>query len=269
MAVERDTRGLPLADEQRFNCYPATPFPSISWIFEGELHLAADRPAVAQGRLGRPLLRVVFAGPHRRPVASWSPGAVHALTVSFYPEALGRVLDIPLERCLDVILPLEAVMSGAALTCLLNIERGPEPFSRVQSIVSTWPSGRPVEPSGVDVRAWLFMICARAALSPDGEGARQVQRRIKGWTGQSRRDLQLYERVEAAALHGLAGERETPPDLAAAAIDAGFSDQSHLGREVLRMKALSSPRWRCAAARGARILVRRQMRLRAVPKLAL
>lgn len=138
-----------------------------------------------------------------------------------------------------------------------------------RAIVSPWPSGRPVEPSGVDMRAWLFMICARAASSPDGEGARQVQRRIKAWTGQSRRDLQLYERVEAAALHGLAGERETPPDLAAAAIDAGFSDQSHLGREVLRMKALSSPRWRCAAARGARILVRRQMRLRAVPKLAL
>lgn len=242
MAVERDTRGLPLADEQRFNCYPATPFPSISWIFEGELHMAAERPAVAQGRLGRPLPRVVFAGPHRRPVTSWSPGAVHALTVSFYPEALGRLLDIPLERCLDVILPLEAVMSGAALTCLLNIERGPEPFSRVQSIVSSWPSGRPVEPSGVDIRAWLSMICARAASSPDGEGARQVQRRIKGWTGQSRRDLQLYERVEAAALHGLAGERETAPDLAAAAIDAGFSDQSHLGREVRRVTGLSPRR---------------------------
>lgn len=118
------------------------------------------------------------------------------------------------------------------------------------------------------MRAWLFMSCARGVVSRWG-GRAPGARRIKAWTGQSRRDLQLYERVEAAALHGLAGERETPPDLAAAAIDAGFSDQSHLGREVLRMKALSSPRWRCAAARGARILVRRQMRLRAVPKLAL
>ncbi len=86
------------------------------------------------------------------------------------------------------------------------------------------------------------MLCVRATSFPDGEGARQVQRRIKGWTGQSRRDLQLYERVEAAALHGLAGERETPPDLAAAAIDAGFSDQSHLGREVRRVTGLSPRR---------------------------
>ena len=51
LAVERDTRGMCLTDRQRFNFYPASPFPTISWIFEGELHKVEDLDSARCARL--------------------------------------------------------------------------------------------------------------------------------------------------------------------------------------------------------------------------
>jgi AraC-like DNA-binding protein len=72
---------------------------------------------------------------------------------------------------------------------------------------------------------------------------RQWQRRVRDWTGQSQRDLQTFIRLEEAFIrrhvHGATGA----PSLADVAADAGFADQSHMGREIRRVTGVPPGRF--------------------------
>lgn len=237
LAIERDTRGVHLSDSDRFNYYPATPFPSISWILDGQLHMVEGSGDVRT--FGNPLPKVIFSGPTRSPSVSWSPGAVHVLTVSFYPEALVRLLDITIEQYVGSVLPLEKVISGGRLDQLLTVQFGQEanPFAQVHHVLNDLWDSEPAQPAS-NVRSWLALLAKRSG-STGTIGRRSVQRLVKYWTGQSLRDLQLYARVENAISHGAQMSNEERLNFAAVAIESGFSDQSHLGREVRRVTGLS------------------------------
>ena len=99
---------------------------------------------------------------------------------------------------------------------------------------------------------WLRGLAGRAVLSGAGQGLRQVQRRIKAWTGQSHRDLQRYSRVEDAMARMSAHRRDGGIDWAGLAGGAGFADQSHLGREVRRVTGCRPRAWRRASRRTKR-----------------
>lgn len=88
----------------------------------------------------------------------------------------------------------------------------------------------------VGIRSWLISLTARGTRTPLGVGLRQVQRRIKSLTGQSQRDLELYARIEDAFAYAVCHAQ----DLASIAANTGYSDQSHLGREVKRVTGLSA-----------------------------
>lgn len=241
LAVERDTRGVVLSEAQRFNYYPATPFPMLSWTFEGDLRMVRDSSSSAAPVLEPALSRVVFSGPHRRPSASWSPGPVHALSVAFYPEALSRLLGIRLEPFMEQILPLDAMVSGPLWETLRSVQvvHGVAPFHGIEAALRPlWQTvgGNTTAPT---VRDWLKSMAVRLAFSKTGVGVRQAQRLIKDWTGQSHRDLQLYARTEQAMACLAAQPAHAPVDLAGLAAEAGFADQSHLGREVRRVTGLS------------------------------
>lgn len=68
-----------------------------------------------------------------------------------------------------------------------------------------------------------------AALSPSGRSLRQIQRRVKAATGVPLKRLQTYSKAEEAFALAL---RNGSDDLAGIAADAGYSDQSHMGRQV-------------------------------------
>ena len=70
-----------------------------------------------------------------------------------------------------------------------------------------------------------------------------MQRRVRDWTGQSYRDLQLFFRVEEAFIRRIETCDSSVWDLAAIAADTGFADQSHMGREVRRVTGLSPARF--------------------------
>lgn len=247
VGVERDTRGMALSDDQRFNYYPATPMSMVSWIFEGTLHMVEEHGADGHPALGPPLPRLVLSGPQRRPVASWSPGPVHALSVAFYPEALGQLIGIGAEFLVDRILPLEEVVSGpllAACQALLVPEAGAAAFHRLEDrLEPLWSGPRPREARLAPLMGdWVRSLAMRAALSKAGRGVRQTQRRIKGWTGLSHRDLQLFARVEEVAVRAAQNREDGGLDLVGLAGDLGFADQSHMGREVRRLTGLSPGR---------------------------
>lgn len=86
---------------------------------------------------------------------------------------------------------------------------------------------------------WIRSLATRAAHSAAGKSTRQFQRHIKHWTGQSHRQLQLFARVEEAFVRRIEHHRVSALDLAALACEAGFSDQSHMGREIRRITGLS------------------------------
>lgn len=237
LAIVRDTRDVQLSDAERFNYYPATPFPSVSWILEGQLHMV-EGSGEDVSTLGNPLPNVFFSGPTRSPSVSWSPGAVHALTVSFFPEALARLLDISVEQHVGSILPLEKVVSGGGLDRLATVRFAQEtnPFAQVQHVLNDlWGHEPAKQPS--DVRSWLALLAKRMAAS-EATGRRSLQRLVKYWTGQSLRELQLYARVENAISHGARMSNEDCLNFAAVAAECGFSDQSHLGREIRKVTGL-------------------------------
>ena len=243
--IERDTRGWVLDDAARFNYYPATPMAVISWIFEGTLHSVEDPGAGTRATLGPALPRLVFSGPQRRPSASWSPGAVHALSVGFFPEALSCLIGRPIEPYLDRHLPLEAVAPPRLLqACQAILDAGDDdPFAKLEAYFqSLWcePGRTSLAPYLGD---WVRSLTTRAVHSTTGRGLRQLQRRVRDWTGQSYRDLQLFIRVEAAFIRSIEAHDGNAPNLASIAADAGFADQSHMGREILRVTGISPARF--------------------------
>lgn len=244
--VERDTRGVLLSEAERFNYYPATPMAMISWIFDGTLHMV-DKPGNDETAvLSHPLPRLVFSGPQHLPSTSWSPGPVHALSVGFYPEALGRLLGINIAAYIGQILPLEHVAKGEFLdtcTVFLDSEKGVEPFDRLQSLLEPFWQGLHSASAAPLLGDWIRSLATRVTFSTAGIGMRQIQRRIKGWTGQSHRNLQLFMRVEDALVRMEEHRRSGVLDLAGLANAAGFSDQSHMGRAVRRVTGLSPARF--------------------------
>lgn len=246
-AVERDTRSAMLSDMQRFNYYPATPLSMISWIFEGDLHMVSGaRVGSENGRLEPALPRLVFSGPQRHPSASWSPGPVHALSVAFYPDAMAQLIGKPIQPFIDKILPATEVLEVDMLAaCEAIFERTAVPtlFGEIEKCLHPFWAGVHAHTPAPLVGDWLRALATRAAFSKTGCGARQLQRRIKSWAGQSYRDLQIYARVESAFVHsGIPNSAED--NLAALALNAGFADQSHMGREVRRVTGIPPGRFR-------------------------
>lgn len=251
LAVERDTRGVNLNSAQRFNHYPASPLPVISWIFEGELRMvrAADIDGGA-AQLGPVLPSITFAGPHDVPTASWSPGAVHALTVSVYPECLTQLLPIDLAAYRNRVVPMADVAQSAApalwRACLAvqaeGNANGDSPFERLQhewARLMAEPNGSLAPPS---MRAWLQALSVRLAFSRAGVSVRQWQRTVKTMIGQSQRDLMQYAKSEAAFERVANWPAGQTPHWADIAADTGYADQSHLGRETRRLTGLSPQR---------------------------
>lgn len=239
LAVERDTRKVQLSDAERFNYYPATPFPSISWLLDGQLHMVEAGLGDDAPRLGKPLPKVIFSGPTRGPSASWSPASLHVLTICFYPEALARLLDITIQQYVGSILPLEKVMRGPALDQLLAVDfRGAAcPFGQIHELLNSLWEDVAAERSP-DVRSWLTALAIRTSSITGPAGRRGMQRLVKSWTGQSFRDLQLYARVENAMSQAGRMLDEEGFSLADVAAATGFADQSHFGREVRRVTGL-------------------------------
>jgi len=232
VAIVRDTRRLQLAPEQRYSYFPASPFCAASWVLEGQAHLAD-----AMGLIdGEPLPPAFISGPYRRPIATWSPGPVVAMTVGFYPEAWRALTGLDAKALSGREWPLDAALSQELLPLFRAVaaagdcERG---FARLQDgLDPLWRDSRPQGLGPPWLEDWARGLVARAALSGPGKSARQIQRRVKAWTGQSQRDLQVHARVEAVFARTHAANDVSLSELAA---DMGYADQSHMGREVKRI----------------------------------
>ncbi|QRF90029.1 AraC family transcriptional regulator [Alcaligenes faecalis] len=237
LGVERDTRALDLLPQQRLNCYPASPLVVLSWVFHGQLHLVQTPVDGGSPVLSEPLPGMLFAGPSRTPSISWSPGPVHAISIGLYPDALKRVFGIEASDFLDQVLPMEQVLPAASCQTLgqAGTEEGPL-FEQLEAAIHRCAHGCLATEGAATLHHWLTALGMRMAATRTGTGLRQMQRQFKRWAGQSQRELQLYVRAERA--FALVQQQENPV-WSDVALQAGYSDQSHFGREVKRVSGFS------------------------------
>lgn len=239
-AIVRDTRGCALSDVDRFNHFPASPLVALTIVIEGEIRLAQGD--LAQYKSARALPPLTVAGPKSEPLTSWNPGPVFAISIGFYPDAWALlsgmdaaatstkiICDIPegLARIFEAGPPGEPI--GALW------ERWCDELDPFWSSVREEP-GAPIAAQHSGIRDWVKSITAKAVLSGPGMSIRSAERRLRRWTGQNRQLLALHSQIEN--LHGVY-VKNGAANLALTAADAGFSDQSHMGRQIRRVTGFS------------------------------
>ena len=239
--IERNTVGTSLLDSDRYSHYPATPLCSIGWWWVGTAHyLAPGHPAEEASPRQAAAGRVVLTGPHTRPSISWNPGPAHGVMMMLHPEAFAAVTGIAPGQLLNQSVCAYTHL-GAAWGGLWERVFAEPDLSRAQSLIepfllSLW-SARPTSHAR-PLREWLQHLAHVAWHSDRGRSLRQMERRIKQWTGQSHRDLHVLARAETAFLRLMAQHPE-PVNWAEAAVDCGYADQSHLGRTARRVTGFS------------------------------
>lgn len=240
-AIVRDTRGAELTEQQRFNHFPATPFCTLYWMLEGDCrkidhvdHFRAPQAAPLMPRFG-------FLGPQRGSWHLWNPGPSHCLTLVIYPEAFTALTGVELTVRADLVAPATDVLSEAMhVRCRELYEtRVDDAMAFWQALEEQlddwWHQARPISHTGVmPLKDWVNSLVARAAISGVGCGIRQIERRIKSWTGQSARDLNALSGTDRFFVQFWAGRANGGIDWSHLAADAGFSDQSHMTRRLRR-----------------------------------
>ncbi len=242
-AIVRDTRRIALPESDRFNFFPASPLCVVSWFFEGESRVVrSDRTTDLSEAATLP--RLGLSGPQTRPTVSWNPGPVFAMSVGFYPEAWQALSGRGAAEIVDASIQLgrPGDLLGAELGAIFALDSDIDArFDDLQNrLEPIWRSVRPQGHSASSrLRDWAFSVTRRAALGSLGQSSRQLQRRIKSWTGFSRQALNSFSNVEALYE---SVSREPHRSLAGIAVENGYADQSHMGREVRRVTGQSPAR---------------------------
>ncbi len=242
-AIVRDTRNKPLRKEDRFNYFPASPLCAVTWVFEGQC-FECGIGEISLRPTGKTLLpSPFFSGPYRQPKVSWTPSTVFAMTIGLYPDAWQLLTGHDLRETINCNYPLERVLSGELLEIFRAVSQTgscDHRFRRLEDALQPFWAGRRGRASGAApfwLTDWVKALSSRAAMSGAGKSVRQVQRRIKSWTGQTQQALKAHGRLEA--LFALTRHARGQLDLAQLSAEAGFADQSHMGREVRRITGLS------------------------------
>jgi AraC-like DNA-binding protein len=228
-AVVRDTRGIELSELDRFNFFPASPLVSITHVAEGEIRLVAAADSLEAARAAPPIPDTSIVPAQDTPTVSWCAGPALVVTVGIYPDAMARISDqfdllAEWARAFEFGDDVHAAWARfcAALSPVWKAARGDAALPRRRGVTA--------------LSDWARALVVHAAMTGPGCGVRSLERRLKRWSGQTRRSLNFY-----AAIYDLqrleAGARHKP--LAELALDAGYSDQSHMGRAVRRATGFS------------------------------
>ena len=243
--IERDTRHLTLTHQDRFNFFPAAPLCSVTLMIDGQGYLVAGETPTPE--TGQPLPRLSFSGPQSRPVISWNPGPIHALTIGFYPDAWRSLSGQEVTPHVNKTLPLEEVITGQLLLAFQKALSPLAPEARMiqlqDRLSALWQDHRPPgHPLTHHLSDWSHAIAQRAFTSRLGRSTRQVQRRIKSWTGLNHQQLRDLARNEALFARVRSTAQPDTLNLAQLADASGFSDQAHMGRHVRRLTGHSPAR---------------------------
>lgn len=237
-AVVRDTRGSSLGDMDRLNYFPASPLFAVTCVLSGALHMVTEIRDLETLRNSRPMPAISVTPPQDTPISSWSPGPVAAITIGFFPDAWIRLGGEPDSNLLPETL-------GEALATFQSADGLDQQWAVFcTALAPLWSSRREASKlsdwSGSNrVADWSRHVLSRIVVTGPGRSMRTMERRLRRWTGQTRQSLEFYARIEE--LHRMRVETPDAP-LAAIAVDADYSDQSHMGRDIKRATGFSPAR---------------------------
>jgi AraC-like DNA-binding protein len=232
--IVRDTRGTHMPDENRLNYFPASPLFSATMTLEGQLHIADGILPMDAVRALPAAPKILYQKPQDHPQMSWSPGPFFALTVAFFPDAwlhLGGTLDArPSEKLEHALSHLQI---GPLDTAWPKVWR-----DIAQLRASRAGPQRTGDWTGSDkIKDWSYHLLGQLAQTSAGRSLRSAQRRLKQWTGLNMQTLEFFAKVEDVHRRIAQAPATSAADLAA---DAGFADQSHMGRALKRATGFST-----------------------------
>lgn len=241
-AIVRDTREVALCDEEKFNFFPASPLVTVTRVLHGESRVAPSGGDAEEARFGQQLAPITLSGPQTKPVISWNPGPVFAVTVGFYPDAWMTLTGASPEAIAEqTTTQVPEKIAELMNRCLSekDIERSWADFE--DAIEPIWrkakeDTGQPILTGSNRIADWSKSLVAQMFVSAPGRSLRAIQRRLKHWTGQNNQTLSFFARIEN--LHELVTKNGASQP-AGLANEAGFSDQSHMGRSVVRATGFS------------------------------
>lgn len=239
--VSRDTRGVPLAARDRYNHFPASPVCSITWYFSGEVDMVLPGyGAHEDSPRERVTTRIIVTGPFTRPVLTSNPGEIHGMMLMLLPDAVAHLTGIEPAALVNQVVPAEQVLDGEWMAMCRAVDAEPDDEAKVQLIDQfldpLWKARRPA--SSLPARLygdWSQNLAMRAATSGLGKSLRQVERRIKQWSGQPLRELRGVSRSEQVFFDALVAQRSGSVNWSEVADKNGYSDQSHLCRQTLKI----------------------------------
>lgn len=233
-AIYRDTRGAMLSNTDRINHFPASPLVSLTLVRHGTLHVLPPAGGWATALETPALPRFSAMPPQSSPTTSWGPAEIEAITIGIYPDAWH---DLGGEKTCSRI-PIGLV------NALKHFDATTDPNAGWQALCDSlaphWARHRSAQwYRATGIADWVKGLTARTAFSGTGQSLRSVERRMKRFSGQTRRTLEFFSAFETlqATAHSNTGK-----SLAEIAYEAGYSDQSHMGRAVRRATGFSPAR---------------------------
>lgn len=240
--IVRDTRGVRLSHEQRFNFFPASPLCAISWVLAGDCHLIASADEMKQPWTGQRMPAFAFSGAQLGPLVSWNPGETHVVTAAFYPDAFAALSGVDLSEHINRTLPADDVLPAAMAAQFRDLfadaaqGRDEASLSGLEdAIEALWTRAQPKTRGPIKrLHDWATLLAGRAAHTGTGRSARQIARRVKSWTGLNARDLTGFARTEQLYANMSSAAKGDDIDWAAVAAESGFADQAHMIRRLRR-----------------------------------
>jgi len=242
----RDTRALDLTCAQRLSHVPASPLVCLSWFQGLDAGLVES---ASGGPLWRPFgASVMLSGSQSRPTVSWAPTTGRGGMVCFTADVARKLLGIDLAAVHDRFVAAHEVLGAAWWPFLEALRHAPDDAATLavleQQLATRWQSlqGRlsPTPSLRQIGRHWVERVAWQAHEWQRTHSPRQVERRIKSYSGRSLREWQSLVRTEglffAAREQFEAGQ---PFDWAGLAHDEGFADQAHLSRTTKRITGFS------------------------------
>lgn len=247
--MARDTRGVVLGDHERFNHMPATPTCTLLWYLHGDCEVLAPGAAASLESPRVPIGRTTLCGPFTQPVTSWNPGASHAFMVLLMPDALSGLTGIDTMALLNRAVAVDEVLDAEWQDFCAQVAAAPDDEARLGLVAGfLLPRWQRVGPQktwrGHHINEWLQNLAVHSRTSGWGRSLRQVERRIKQWTGQTERSLQVLGRSEQAFFAAAAAEQSGQVQWSGIADEAGYADQSHFCREARRVTGFAPEEFR-------------------------
>jgi AraC-like DNA-binding protein len=244
--ISRNTTAVNLTEADRYNHYPATPLCSVGWWWAGSAeYLAPGAPASPNSARNAAPAKVVVAGPHTHPTISYNPGPAHGVMMMLMPDALEQLTGLSPKQLTNKTVSAHQHLPPEWLAMLNEVLRCHSEQAATQVIerflLHRWPNPATTandQAPSLRLRHWLQHVSQRAWHSEQGRSWRQMQRRMRQWTGQSHRDLHVLAKAESAFLN-LMARHPTPMNWADAATGTGYADQSHMGRVAKRLTGFS------------------------------